>query len=99
MCPNHCILYQKEYEHYDRCPVCKTSQYKCNDDCEDEDDSAKVEDTSSNERKKRKIPAIVMQYLPMIARLERLFSNPRDSKLISWNFEQAPNPMLANGER
>ena len=40
-CPNHCILYRKEYEHYDRCPVCKRSRYKCNDDHEDEDDSVK----------------------------------------------------------
>src|SRR6266508_5102612 len=31
-CLNHCILYRKEYEHYDRCPVCKRSQYKHNDD-------------------------------------------------------------------
>ena len=26
-CPNHCIVYQKEYEHYDRCMVCKRSRY------------------------------------------------------------------------
>ena len=24
-CLNHCILYRKEYEHYDRCSVCKRS--------------------------------------------------------------------------
>src|SRR6266540_5869415 len=53
-CPNHFILYRKEYEHYDRCLVCKRSQYKRNDDREDEDDSTEVEDTSSNARKKRK---------------------------------------------
>src|SRR5438105_15716196 len=55
-CLNHYILYRKEYEHYDRCLVCKRSRYKRNDDREDEDDSAEaeVEDTSSNVRKKRK---------------------------------------------
>src|SRR6266540_133713 len=53
-CPNHCILYRKEYEQYDRCPVCKRSRYKRNDDREHEDDSAEVEDTASNARKKRK---------------------------------------------
>src|SRR5438105_8726245 len=68
-CSNHCILYRKEYEHYDRCLVCKRSRYKRNDDREDEDDFAEVEDTSSNARKKRKIPAMVMRYLPVIARL------------------------------
>src|SRR5436190_20896305 len=34
---------------------------------------------------------MIMWYLPMIARLKRLFSNPRDSKLMSWHFEQARN--------
>src|SRR6266508_4479610 len=90
-CPNHCILYRKEYEQYDTSPVCKRSRYKRNDDHEDEDDSAEVEDTASNARKKRKIPAMVIWYLPVIARLKRLFSNPRDSKLIGWHFEQARN--------
>src|SRR5438132_10880770 len=47
-CPNHCILYWKEYEQYDRCPVCKRSRYKRNDVREDEDDSAEVEGTASN---------------------------------------------------
>src|SRR5437868_1675515 len=67
------------------------NRYKRNDDCEDEDDSTEVEDTSSYARKKGKIPAMVMSYLPVIARLEHLFSNPRDSELMSWHFEQARN--------
>src|SRR6266540_6116777 len=71
-CWNHCILYQKEYEDLDRCPVCNVSRYKCNDDCEDEDDSANMkkkkkssdgveefEDSSYNATKKRRIPAMV----------------------------------------
>src|SRR5438132_13834550 len=90
-CPNHCILYQKEYEQYDRCPVCKRSRYKRHDDREDEDDSAEVEDTATNARKKRKIPAMVMWYLPVIARLKLLFSNPRNSELMNWHVEQACN--------
>src|SRR6266498_5398134 len=90
-CPNHCILYRKEYDHYDRCPVCKRSRYKRNDDLEDEDDSTELEDTSSNAGKKRKILAMFMWYLPVIARLKRLFSNPRESELMSWHFEQACN--------
>jgi uncharacterized Zn finger protein (UPF0148 family) len=27
-CPNHCILYRKEYEFNTKCPVCGVSQYK-----------------------------------------------------------------------
>src|SRR6266508_2795454 len=72
-------------------PGVQEEPYKRNDDCEDEDDSTEVEDTSFNARKKRKIPAMIMWYLPVIARLKRLFSNPRDSKLMSWHFEQARN--------
>src|SRR5207253_2550176 len=90
-CPNHYVLYRKEYVHYDRCPVCKRSRYKRNDDHEDEDDSVEVEDTTSNARKKRKNPAMVMWYLPVIGCLKRLFLNPRDSELMSWHFEQAQN--------
>src|SRR6266508_2968374 len=70
------------------CTLCKRSRYKRNDDREDEDDSVEVEDTASNARKKRKIPAMVMWHLLVIARLKRLFSNPRDSELMSWYFEQ-----------
>src|SRR5207237_284568 len=91
-CLNHCILYRKEYEQYDRCPMYRRSRYKRNDDNEDEDDdSTEVEDTASNARKKRKIPAMIMWYLPVIARLKHLFSNLRDSELMRWHFEQARN--------
>ena len=27
-CPNDCILYRKEYEELEACPVCKASRYK-----------------------------------------------------------------------
>jgi hypothetical protein len=98
-CPNHCILYRKEYEALDRCPVCNASRYKRNDDCEDEDASANAkkkksnagrdeEDTSSNAEKKRRSPAMVMWYLPVIPRLQRLYSNPRDSELMRWHFDK-----------
>jgi len=30
-CPNDCILYQKDYEHLEKCPVCGRSRYKTND--------------------------------------------------------------------
>src|SRR5438552_17097512 len=85
-CPNHCVLYRKEYEHYDRCPVCKRSQYKRNDDREDEEDSIEVEDTASNARKKRKISAMVMWYLPVLASLMCLLSIPRVPELMSSHF-------------
>jgi hypothetical protein len=34
---------------------------------------------------KRKIPALVMWYLPVIDRLKHVFSNPRDAELMRWH--------------
>jgi hypothetical protein len=34
--------------------------------------------------KERKVPALVMWYLPMIDRLKCMFSNPRDVELLFW---------------
>jgi len=33
----------------------------------------------------KKIPALVMWYLPVVDRLRRLFANPDDAKLTSWH--------------
>ena len=47
------------------------------------------DDTSDKEdEKKRKIPALVMWYLPVIDRLKRMFSNPRDAELMCWHSEK-----------
>jgi hypothetical protein len=34
--------------------------------------------------KERKVPALVMWYLPMIDRLKCMFSSPRDVELLFW---------------
>jgi hypothetical protein len=49
---------------------------------DDENDSDKADN------KKRKIPALVMWYLPMIDRLKRVFCNPRDAELVRWHSEK-----------
>jgi hypothetical protein len=38
-------------------------------------------------KKKSKILALVMWYLPVIDRLKRLFSNPREAELMRWHAE------------
>jgi predicted nucleic acid-binding Zn-ribbon protein len=102
-CPNHCILYHKEHEFKTKCPVCGVSRYKRSynhmyadtmkknnkkntdigpESVDDENDSDK------GDNKKRKIPALVMWYLPVIDRLKRVFSNPRDAKLVRWHSEK-----------
>jgi hypothetical protein len=36
----------------------------------------------------RKIPALVMWYLPVIDHLKHVFSNPTDAELVRWHFEK-----------
>jgi hypothetical protein len=41
--------------------------------------------------KERKVPALVMWYLPVIDRLKHMFSNPRDAKLLLWHVNRKTN--------
>jgi uncharacterized Zn finger protein (UPF0148 family) len=61
-------------------------------------------DLDTEDMTKRKIPSLVMWYLPVIDRLKCVFSNPRDAKLVHWhskkrreNDEEIRHP--ANGTR
>jgi hypothetical protein len=45
-------------------------------------------DSDKEDKKKRKIPALVMWYLSVIDRLKRVFSNPRDMELVHWHSEK-----------
>jgi hypothetical protein len=50
-----------------------------------------VDDKNDSDKKgnmKRKIPALVMWYLPVINHLKRLFSNPRDAELVCCHSEK-----------
>jgi hypothetical protein len=101
-CPNHCILYRKEHKFKTKCSVCGVSQYKRSYNhvyvdtmnnknkktaigLESVDDEA---DSDKEDKKKRKIPALVMWCLPVINHLKRVFSNPRDVKLVRWHSEK-----------
>lgn len=79
-CPNDCILYRGDYENLEACPVCKASRYKAKAD----DDPGDVE----GERKKKRSPAKVMWYFPIIPRLRRLFANKEHAKLVRWHKEE-----------
>ena len=78
-CPNDCILYCGEHKNLDECPVYIASWYKIL-----RDDLGDVED---EERLKKKIPAKVMCYVPIISRLKRLFRNKDHAKLLRWHKE------------
>jgi hypothetical protein len=63
VCLNECILYRgEEYENLNTCPICSALRYKIR-----RDDHGDVE----GERPRKRVPAKVMWYAPIIPRLKR----------------------------
>ena len=78
-CINDCILYRgKEYENLDKCPVCNALRYKIR-----RDDPGDVE----GEPLRKRVPAKVMWYAPIIPRLKRMFRNKEHARLLRWHKE------------
>jgi hypothetical protein len=80
-CPNDCILWGgggEEYENFDACPVCTALRYKIR-----RDDPGDVE----GEPPRKRVPAKVMWYAPIIPRLKRLFRNEEHAKLMRWHMD------------
>jgi hypothetical protein len=78
-CPNDCILYRgEEYENLSACLLCSTFRYKIR-----RDDPGDVE----GERPRKRVPAKVMWYGPIIPRLKHLFRNKEHAKLLWWHKE------------
>jgi hypothetical protein len=78
-CPNDCILYRgKEYDNLDAYPVCKACRYKI-----PREDPGDVEGVHT----KKRVPAKVMWYFPIIPRLKCLFMNKTNAKLMRWHKE------------
>src|SRR3954465_12007111 len=71
-CPNDCILYRGAYEDLNACLVCGALQYKIR-----RDDPGDVDGKPPRKR----VPAKVMLYAPIIPRLKRLFRNKEHAKL------------------
>nr|ABB47202.2 transposon protein, putative, CACTA, En/Spm sub-class [Oryza sativa Japonica Group] len=79
-CHSDFSILRKEYASLVKCPTCGASRYKSNSNtCLEEDDT--IGET------KRKIPQLVMWYLPVKDRIKRLYSNPRDAELMRWHQE------------
>jgi hypothetical protein len=73
-CPNDCILYQSEkHENMDKCSVCTALRYKVR-----KDDPGDIE----GEPCRKRDPAKVMWYAPIIPWLKRLFRNKDHAKLL-----------------
>jgi hypothetical protein len=96
-CLNHCILYQKEHDFKAKCPMCNASRYKWNDNIEEDSYNYKRKgqkrkntappDQDNQGSKERKVPALVMWYLPVIGRLKHMFSNAREVELLLWHVQ------------
>nr|ABA95952.1 transposon protein, putative, CACTA, En/Spm sub-class [Oryza sativa Japonica Group] len=79
-CPNDCILYRgEEYENLEACPVCKALRYKIR-----RDDPGEVD----GQLTKKRIPAKVMWYFPIIPQLRRLFRNKGNARMMWWHAEE-----------
>ncbi|XP_066161895.1 uncharacterized protein [Oryza sativa Japonica Group] len=79
-CSNDCILYRgEEYENLEACPVCKALRYKIR-----RDDPGEVD----GQLTKKRIPAKVMWYFPIIPRLRRLFRNKGNARMLRWHAEE-----------
>ncbi|XP_052137311.1 uncharacterized protein LOC127755664 [Oryza glaberrima] len=86
-CENHCILYRKEFADLDSCRTCGTSRYKTGNGVSDRE----VVDQDALVDEKKKIPNMVMWYLPVKDRLKRLFLNRTDAELMRWHQEGRKN--------
>src|SRR3989337_1415433 len=76
-CPNDCILYRgEEYENLNACPVCGALRYKIR-----RDDPGDVEGVCPRKR----VPAKVMWYAPIIPWLKHLLRNKEHAKLLRWH--------------
>ena len=71
-----------------KCPVCSASRYKTNAGYNGDNNqvpSVEADDaTLGISKKQRKIPALVMWYLPVSDCLRHFFSNPKDVELMRW---------------
>jgi hypothetical protein len=76
-CPSDCILYHgDENENLDASSVCGVEWNKIR-----QNDTGDV----GRETAKKKIPAKVIWYFPIVPRLKRLFRNKAHAKLMQWH--------------
>ena len=75
-CPNDCILYCSAYEDLNACPLYSALRYKIR-----RDDPGDVD----GEPPRKRVPAKVMWYAPIIPRLKYLFRNEDHAKLMRWH--------------
>ena len=80
-CYHNCVLFRGENEDLDNCPECGTSRYKHRKNGGDDGED------SINERKKG-TPRKVAWNFPLVFRLQRMFANKKEAKLLCWHEER-----------
>ncbi|GJZ50111.1 hypothetical protein Tco_0604301 [Tanacetum coccineum] len=76
-CPKDCMLYKDKDKDLHACRICGKSRYKR------KKDTPLNHDVTNNGP-----PTKILWYLPINPRLERLFSNEKDEKLLRWHAEE-----------
>nr|KYP67708.1 hypothetical protein KK1_024060 [Cajanus cajan] len=69
-CPNDCILYRKDLANAENCPKCKLSRWKHNSD---------------DVECRKKIPAKILHWFPLIPRVQRLFLSSKIASSMTWH--------------
>ncbi|XP_074362621.1 uncharacterized protein LOC141702941 [Apium graveolens] len=72
--PNDSILFRNDNEDLHVCPKCGASRYK-------------PDGNNSAEEKKKRPPAKVVWYLPIVERFKCLYANVKDAKYLRWHAE------------
>ena len=77
-CPNDCMLYWGDDAERDKCKTCDTSRWKTNT-------RVCSNDGRSANKKRKKKPAKVLRYFPLIPRLQRLFMSSKTAEHMRWH--------------
>ena len=79
-CSNGCMLYYKDNENKESCTVCGESRYE--------------EPAQGN--KSRKVPRNVLRYLPITARLQRLYMSQNTAKYMSYHAQPRDKSVMVH---
>ena len=77
-CPNGCMLYWKEHAHESECIWCGAQRYKLK--------------IRRGDGRRKRIPVSVLRYLPLVPRLQRLYSTNGIAENMTWHATHQRTP-------
>jgi hypothetical protein len=72
VCPKGCVLFRKEHKGANYCPKCKSSRYL-------------EVDSGDGQKRQLTIPVKILQYLPFVPRIQRLYMTEESTKQMTWH--------------